>query len=116
MKLMQAIFETLGVATIFIFRKRMPDAPRLYRCPGYPWTPLVYFALPIYVTICMFIDSPPKAFLSCAGSICLGCHIYLLWEKSPQSQAENDAAAASGQRELRTAIQETNAEVQNADR
>lgn len=100
---------------LLIFRKRMPDAPRLYRCPGYPWTPLVYFALPIYVIICMFIDSPPKAFF-CAGLIGLGGIVYLLWEKRPQSQAENDAAAASGQRELRTAIQETNAEVQNADR
>ena len=33
------IFETLGVATIFIFRRRLPNADRPYRCPGYPIVP-----------------------------------------------------------------------------
>ena len=33
------VFETLAVVSIFRLRKLMPDAPRPYRCPGYPPTP-----------------------------------------------------------------------------
>src|SRR5262249_52046172 len=29
------VFETLAVMTIFVFRRRLPDAERPYRCPGY---------------------------------------------------------------------------------
>lgn len=37
-----AIFETLAVAAIFVFRRTIPEAPRPYRCPGYPIVPLIY--------------------------------------------------------------------------
>jgi amino acid transporter len=36
------IFETMAVATIFVFRRRFPDVARPYRCPGYPLVPAVY--------------------------------------------------------------------------
>ena len=36
------IFETLAVATIFVFRWRMPNAERPYKCWGYPTVPIVY--------------------------------------------------------------------------
>lgn len=73
------IFETLGVATIFVFRRRLPDAPRLYRCPGYPWVPLVYMLLPAYVLVSMFIDSPAKAMFG-VGFIALGAIVYAVWK------------------------------------
>jgi basic amino acid/polyamine antiporter, APA family len=31
-----------AVAAIFILRRRMPDAPRPFRTPGYPWVPLCF--------------------------------------------------------------------------
>ena len=31
-----------AVAGIFVLRRKMPDAPRPYRTPGYPWVPLVF--------------------------------------------------------------------------
>ena len=36
------LFETMAVASIFMFRWKRPDAERPYRCLGYPWVPLVY--------------------------------------------------------------------------
>ena len=36
------IFETLVVASIYVFRRTMPDAPRSYKCPGYPVVPAIY--------------------------------------------------------------------------
>lgn len=50
------IFETLAVTTIFVFRRTHPDAPRPYRCWGYPWTPLAYLVLPAYVLANMFVN------------------------------------------------------------
>ena len=43
------IFETLAVATIFVFRRRIPDAPRPYRCWGYPVVPALYVAIMVWV-------------------------------------------------------------------
>ncbi len=31
-----------GIAAVFVLRRKMPDAPRAYRVPGYPWVPLVF--------------------------------------------------------------------------
>jgi basic amino acid/polyamine antiporter, APA family len=45
------LFETLAVLSIFVFRWRMPDAPRPYRCPGYPIVPILYTVLPLYIVI-----------------------------------------------------------------
>jgi APA family basic amino acid/polyamine antiporter len=72
------IFETLGVATIFIFRRRMPDAERPYRCPGYPWVPLIYLGLPIYVLIATIINQPMQAM---AGLVFIqvGALVYWYW-------------------------------------
>jgi amino acid transporter len=36
------LFETMAVGSIFMLRWKRPDALRTYRCPGYPWVPLVY--------------------------------------------------------------------------
>jgi amino acid transporter len=45
------LFETLAVLSIFVFRWRMPDAPRPYRCPGYPIVPILYALLPAYMVV-----------------------------------------------------------------
>jgi amino acid transporter len=43
------IFETMAVLAIFRLRWKMPDAPRAYRCPGYPWVPALYALLPVII-------------------------------------------------------------------
>ena len=49
------IFETLTVTTIFVFRRRRPEADRPYRCPGYPWLPALYLILPLLILGNMFV-------------------------------------------------------------
>jgi APA family basic amino acid/polyamine antiporter len=39
------IFSSLSVAAVIVLRRTMPDAPRPFRVPLYPVTPLVYLAL-----------------------------------------------------------------------
>ncbi len=49
-------FETLAVVSIFVFRFRLPNAERAYRCPGYPVVPLLYVLLPAFVLTSMAIE------------------------------------------------------------
>jgi APA family basic amino acid/polyamine antiporter len=39
------VFSSLSVAAVIVLRRTMPDAPRPFRVPLYPITPLVYLAL-----------------------------------------------------------------------
>src|SRR5215469_12514537 len=69
------IFETLAVVSIFVFRRRRPDAERPYRCPGYPIVPLLYVLLPAFVLVNMFAHETMEA-LAGVGFILLGAAVY----------------------------------------
>jgi APA family basic amino acid/polyamine antiporter len=42
---MMVLSYLLTVVALFVLRRKMPDAPRPYRCTGYPWLPLLYVVL-----------------------------------------------------------------------
>ncbi len=50
------IFETLAVLAIFVLRRKLPLAPRPYRCLGYPVVPALYVILPACVLANMFLE------------------------------------------------------------
>ena len=76
------IFYGLAAATIFVYRKRLPEAARPYRVPGYPWTPLLFIvAAFILVANTLFNnlrDQPRKTALALA-TIVLGLPAYFIW-------------------------------------
>lgn len=41
------LFGAIAVAALIVLRRTRPDAPRPYRCAGYPFTPLAYLAIAI---------------------------------------------------------------------
>ena len=47
-------FETLAVASVFVFRRTRPDAERPYRCLGYPLVPAIYVLVMAAVFVNMF--------------------------------------------------------------
>jgi APA family basic amino acid/polyamine antiporter len=54
------IFYALGAAGIFVLRRSMPDAPRPYRVPLYPYLPAVFVifaAIYVLLTLCNDIAS-----------------------------------------------------------
>jgi APA family basic amino acid/polyamine antiporter len=76
------IFYGLCAATIFVYRKRIPDAERPYKVPGYPWTPLL-FIIAAFVLVANTLfnnlrDQPGKTGLA-LGSIALGLPAYFIW-------------------------------------
>ena len=74
-------FETLAVATIFVFRRRIPPTPenRPYRCWGYPLVPALYIAIMCAVLVNFFV-SPQQRTEALVGMafIALGAAVYRL--------------------------------------
>jgi amino acid transporter len=71
------VFETLAVTTIFVFRRRLPNVERPYRCWGYPVVPGLYLILPAMVLGNMFVHQQMEA-LTGVGFIALGAAVYCL--------------------------------------
>jgi amino acid transporter len=71
------IFETMAVLSIFVFRRRYPDAPRPYRCFGYPLVPLLYVVLPALILTNMFFNHRGEAGIGLAF-IATGAVVYAL--------------------------------------
>jgi amino acid transporter len=72
------IFETLAVATIFVFRWRYPQVERPYRCIGYPVVPAVYVLILTLVAVSTFINQRTEAMVG-VGFMALGAAVYGLW-------------------------------------
>ena len=69
------IFETLAVATIFVFRWRLPNAERPYRCWGYPFVPIVYVTILALIAINMFRKQTTEALVG-VNFIVVGVMVY----------------------------------------
>jgi amino acid transporter len=72
------IFETSAVATIFVFRHRFPNAERPYRCPGYPFVPILYVLILALILTNMFLKQRTEA-LAGLGFIAVGAAVYVLF-------------------------------------
>jgi amino acid transporter len=68
-------FETLAISTIFAFRRRFPDAPRPYRCIGYPVVPILYICIMALVLSNMFLTQRTEA-IAGVGFIALGAAVF----------------------------------------
>jgi APA family basic amino acid/polyamine antiporter len=72
------IFYALAAASIFVYRKRMPDAVRPYRVPGYPLTPLLFIAAAGALVVNTLVTQPARAAVG-LGIVLLGAPAYLAW-------------------------------------
>ena len=45
------VFSSLSVAAVIVLRRTMPDAPRPFRVPLFPITPLVYLAVALWSVV-----------------------------------------------------------------
>lgn len=76
------IFETLAVATIFVFRWRYPDAERPYRCPLYPVVPALYVAILALVVANTFYEQRIESLVG-VGFIGIGAAVFFLLFNKP---------------------------------
>jgi APA family basic amino acid/polyamine antiporter len=72
---------TLTVIGLFVLRRKRPNAPRPYRCAGYPWLPGLYVLVIGAWTLNTIFTRPVEAALG-AGIVLLGVPGYLYWKHS----------------------------------
>jgi APA family basic amino acid/polyamine antiporter len=72
------IFYALAAASVFVFRWKMPNAPRPYRVPGYPVTPGIFVLAAIALVLNTIISGPQGA-VEGLGVVLLGLPAYFFW-------------------------------------
>jgi APA family basic amino acid/polyamine antiporter len=74
------LFYGLVTASVFIFRKRMPDAERPYRTWGYPVVPILFLLVTACLIIITVYNSRVQSLIG-LGLIALGLPVYLYWSR-----------------------------------
>ena len=72
------IFVALSTASVFVFRRRIPDAPRAYRTVGYPVVPIVFLLVATWLIVNTFVATPGRA-LAGVGLMLAGLPFYWYW-------------------------------------
>jgi APA family basic amino acid/polyamine antiporter len=74
------IFYGLVTSSVFVFRRRMPDAERPYRTWGYPVVPVVFLLVTAWLIVNTLIATPVQALIGLV-LIVLGLPAYWYWSR-----------------------------------
>jgi APA family basic amino acid/polyamine antiporter len=74
------IFYGLVTASVFIFRRRMPNAERPYRAWGYPVVPVLFLLVTGWLLVNTLIATPRQAIIGLI-LIALGFPVYWFWSR-----------------------------------
>lgn len=74
------IFYALGAATVFVFRRREPDASRPFKVPGYPLTPALFITAAAAIVMNTVFTQPVQAGVGLAV-VCAGIPAYVGWKR-----------------------------------
>jgi len=74
------LFYGLTTASLFVFRKSLPDAPRPYRAFGYPMIPLIFLLVTAALLVNTFVAAPRQAFEGVAVLLA-GLPFYWYWSR-----------------------------------
>ena len=75
------IFVALSTASVFVFRRRLPDLPRAYRTWGYPVVPVLFLLVAIWILINTLITTPGRA-VAGLGLMAAGLPFYWYWTRA----------------------------------
>jgi APA family basic amino acid/polyamine antiporter len=75
-------FYGLSIASLFIFRRTMPDAVRPYRALGYPGVPMIFLLVTVALLVNTFVAAPRQAL---QGVVVLFAGLPLYWWWSRQA-------------------------------
>jgi APA family basic amino acid/polyamine antiporter len=78
---MLVISYVATVAALFVLRRTQPNAPRPYRCSGYPWAPIVYLIVGVLWGINGVLGKP-KETLAGVLIVLTGIPGYFYWRKA----------------------------------
>jgi APA family basic amino acid/polyamine antiporter len=87
------VFYGLGGVSIFFYRRRLPDAHRPFRVPGYPWTSIL-FVLSAAAIVINAIFTQPLESLAGLGVVLLGVPAYYFWRRRAQRETQTATTVA----------------------
>jgi len=76
----------MAASALFILRRKRPELPRPFRCPGYPWVPALYCLISLVWAGSTVLQRPRES-LAGAGIMLLGVPGYLWWKRKRELQA-----------------------------
>jgi basic amino acid/polyamine antiporter, APA family len=79
------LFYALGAASIFVYRRRLPDEPRPFRVPGYPVTPLLFVGAAAAIVLNTLYAQTGRAVIGIAV-VLTGVPAYLIWRARGRRQ------------------------------
>ncbi|HMK87192.1 MAG TPA: amino acid permease, partial [Steroidobacteraceae bacterium] len=74
------MFYGLSTASLFVFRRTMPEAQRPYRALGYPFLPLTFLVATAALLVNTFVATPREA-LRGVGMLLMGLPLYWYWSR-----------------------------------
>jgi basic amino acid/polyamine antiporter, APA family len=74
------IFYALGAAAVIALRFKLPDAPRPFRVPGYPVTPVLFILAAVAIVGNTIVEQPVQSAMGIA-IVLLGAPAYWLWRR-----------------------------------
>lgn len=74
------LFYALGAMSIFVYRRRQPNAPRPFSVPGYPITPLLFILAAAAIVLNTIFTQPGRALVGIAV-VLAGVPVYWFWRK-----------------------------------
>jgi len=79
-------FYALGAMSIFVYRRREPNAERPFRTPGYPITPILFVASALAIVGNTVISQPGRAAVG-IGMVAIGVPAFYIWRAKRASAA-----------------------------
>ena len=80
------LFYGLAAGSVFVLRRRFPDAVRPYRAFGYPWAPALFVVVSIFLLVNTFVATPREA-LEGIFVLLAGIPFYAYWTRREATAA-----------------------------
>jgi APA family basic amino acid/polyamine antiporter len=74
------LFYAMAAGAVIVLRLREPGAPRPYRTPAYPWTPLAFIAASAALVMVTIRSSPREAAIGAALTLA-GLPAFFYWRR-----------------------------------
>jgi len=84
------IFYALGAAAVIALRIKRPDAPRPFRVPGYPFTPLIFVLAAAAIVLNTIVEQPMQSAIG-IGMVLLGVPAFAFWRSRQRGGEEAGA-------------------------
>jgi len=81
------LFYAFVAGSVFIFRRRLPDAPRPYRTWGYPVVPILFLVVTAWLILTTIWNTPKQSAIG-LGLILVGLPVYLIWSRRDRRMNE----------------------------